>query len=456
MQTAYLIAEIIVIPLSGWLTRVFSTRWLFAGSAFGFTVSSIMCGFAWSINSMIIFRAMQGLLGASMIPLVLTSAFIYFPGSKQVISAAIIGALSFLAPTLGPIIGGYITDAFNWHWLFYINLVPGTAISILAIKWIDIDKPDLTLLKGADYTGIILMAVGLGSLEYLLEEGARWNWFSDNTIVTCTWVSGISLTTFIVRSLMIKNPIMDFRALENRNFSLGCILSFIVGIGIFSSTYLTPLFLDYVRGFSAWQTGLALFPSGVSSLIGLPVYVVLARRYELRWILMTGLFAFALSMWSFTLMNSTWTGQNFFWPQVLRGLPLIFCVAPSVTLGLGSLSAERLKYASGLFNMMRNLGGAVGIAVSGTILNNRTNYHFSILTTNLAQSREPVARMVQSITQNLTLNFGSHLIGPQTALKLLWQITYIQAETLSYADAFRAIMLAFILAAAIVPFMQKT
>ncbi|OYV56649.1 MAG: EmrB/QacA family drug resistance transporter, partial [Acidocella sp. 21-58-7] len=265
VQTAYLIAEIIVIPLSGWLTRLLSTRWLFAGSALGFTASSIMCGFAWSINSMIIFRAMQGLLGASMIPVVLTSAFIYFPGSKQVIPAAIIGALSFLAPTLGPILGGYITDTFNWHWLFYINLVPGTLIALLTIKWVDVDRPDLTLLRGADYIGIILMAVGLGSLEYLLEEGARWDWFSDDTITSCAYISFISLAVFIIRSLMIENPIMDFRALKDRNFLIGCILSFIVGIGIFSSTYLTPLFLNYVQGFSAWQTGIALFPSGVSS-----------------------------------------------------------------------------------------------------------------------------------------------------------------------------------------------
>src|ERR1700756_403742 len=166
-QTAYLIAEIIMIPLSGWLTRVFSTRWLFAASAFGFTLASMLCGLAWSIGSMIVFRALQGLLGASMIPTVFTSSFHYFQGPRRVYSAAVIGTIASVAPTLGPVIGGWITDTLNWHWLFYINLLPGLAVTLLVPFLVDIDKPDLSLLKNADYPGIALMAVGLGTLEYV-------------------------------------------------------------------------------------------------------------------------------------------------------------------------------------------------------------------------------------------------------------------------------------------------
>src|SRR5262244_3508788 len=160
VQTAYLIAEIIVIPLSGWLTRVFSTRWLFTISAAGFTMSSMLCGLAWDIHSMILFRALQGLLGASMIPTVFTSSFYYFQGSRQVYSAAVIGIIASIAPTLGPVIGGWITDTLNWHWLFYINLVPGLAITVLVSVLVRIDKPDLSLLRDADYPGIALMAIG--------------------------------------------------------------------------------------------------------------------------------------------------------------------------------------------------------------------------------------------------------------------------------------------------------
>src|SRR3974377_1585262 len=166
VQTAYLIAEIIVIPLSGWLTRVFSTRWLFTASAAGFTATSMLCGFAWDIHSMIAFRALQGALGASMVPTMFTTSLYYFQGSRRVYSPAVVGSISSLAPTLGPIIGGWITDTLNWHWLFYVNLVPGLLITILVPLLVKIDEPDLSLLREADYPGIVLMAIGLGTLEY--------------------------------------------------------------------------------------------------------------------------------------------------------------------------------------------------------------------------------------------------------------------------------------------------
>src|ERR1700712_3927969 len=188
VQTSYLIAEIIVIPLSGWLSRVMSTRWLFCISATGFTLASLMCGWAWNIQSMIVFRALQGFLGGSMIPMVFTTAFAFFGGPKIVVAAATIGALSSLAPTLGPTVGGWITDNYSWHWLFFINLVPGAFVVIVVPILIKIDKPDLSLLKGADYLGMALMAVFLGCLEYTLGEGPRWDWFGDDTIRTTAWL----------------------------------------------------------------------------------------------------------------------------------------------------------------------------------------------------------------------------------------------------------------------------
>jgi MFS transporter, DHA2 family, multidrug resistance protein len=254
VQTAYLIAEIIVIPLSGWLTRVFSTKWLFTASAAGFTFASVLCGLAWNIESMIVFRALQGLLGASMIPTVFTSSFHYFQGPRRVYSAAVVGTIASVAPTLGPVIGGWITDTLNWHWLFYVNLVPGVAITLLVPFLVDIDKPDFSLLGEADYPGIVLMALFLGTLEYVLEEGTRWNWFDDSTIRLCAGVSAVSGVLFIARSLTLARPVVDLRAFTNCNFVVGCLLSFITGIGIFATIYLTPLFLGYVRGFSAWQT----------------------------------------------------------------------------------------------------------------------------------------------------------------------------------------------------------
>jgi DHA2 family multidrug resistance protein len=331
VQTAYLIAEIVTIPLSGWLTRVFSTRWLFAISAGGFTIASMLCGLAWDIQSMILFRALQGLLGASMIPTVFTSAFHFFEGQRRVYAAAVIGTIASVAPALGPVIGGWITDALNWHWLFYINLVPGILITILVLKLVKIDKPDLSPLKDGDYPGIVLMAIFLGTLEYVLEEGTRWNWFDDHTIKTCAIVSAISGILFMIRSLTFPRPVVDLRAFGNRNFAIGCFLSFVTGIGVFSTIYLTPLFLGYIRGFSAWQTGIAIFSTGVAAIAGVPFYIILARRFDIRWLMMFGLGSFGLAMWSYSFITHDWRGAELLLPQIFRGFPQVFAVAPSVT-----------------------------------------------------------------------------------------------------------------------------
>ncbi|HXW30759.1 MAG TPA: MDR family MFS transporter [Xanthobacteraceae bacterium] len=455
VQTAYLIAEIIVIPLSGWLTRVFSTRWLFTASAAGFTATSMLCGLAWDIHSMILFRALQGAIGASMVPTMFTTSLYYFQGPRRVYSAAVVGSIASLAPTLGPIIGGWITDTLNWHWLFYVNLVPGILITALTPLLVDIDKPDVGLLKGADYPGIALLAIFLGTLEYVLEEGTRWNWFDDSTIETCAYIAGISGVLFIARSLTFERPVVDLRALTNRNFSLGCLLSFATGIGIFSTVYMVPLFLGYVRGHSAWQTGLALFSLGAASLIGVPIYTALARRIDIRWLMMFGLASFGLSMWSYSFITHDWGADQLFIPQILRGLPQVFAVAPAVNLGLASLPPERLKYASGLFNMMRNLGGAVGIAVCSAIINARTNFHFVAIASNLTPANGAMTRFVNAMTVRYGAMPGSPDAGQVAALKQLWQLAYREAATLAYADAFRTIMLVLVVATLLVPLLRN-
>jgi DHA2 family multidrug resistance protein len=455
VQTSYLIAEIVVIPLSGWLSRVMSTRWLFCVSATGFTITSLMCGWAWDIQSMIVFRALQGFLGGSMIPTVFTTAFYYFSNHQRVIAAATIGAISSLAPTLGPTIGGWITDNYSWHWLFFINLVPGVFVAVMVPILVRVDRPNPSLLRGADYLGMALMAVFLGCLEYTLEEGPRWDWFGDDTIRATAWLSGIAGVAFIWRSLVHPQPIVDLRALKSRNFALGCFFSFVTGVGIFATIYLTPLFLGRVRGFSALQIGWAVFSTGIFQVCAIPVYTFLARRVDLRWLMMFGLACFTLSLWNFTPITHDWGWRELLLPQALRGFSQQFAVAPTVTLTLGALAPERLKLASGLFNLMRNLGGAIGIAACGTILNDRTNLHVLRMAEHLNSSNTAMTELLGRVAAAGTAITGDAVTGQAMALRRLWSLVMREAQTQTFSDAFLVIAGCFLVATLMVPLLRK-
>ncbi|WP_410016782.1 DHA2 family efflux MFS transporter permease subunit [Sodalis sp. RH24] len=455
VQTAYLIAEIIVIPLSGWLAHVMSTRWLFCVSAIGFTLSSLLCGWAWNIQSMILFRAMQGFLGGSMIPLVFTTAFIFFAGPQRVFAAATVGGIASLAPTLGPTVGGWITENYSWHWLFFINLVPGIFVAVAVPLMVRIDRANLALLRGADYLGIVLLALCLGCLEYTLEEGPRWDWFGDGVILATAWISAVAGVLFLWRSLTFARPIVDLRALKERNFALGCFFSFITGVGIFATIYLTPLFLGQVRGFSALQIGMAVFSTGIFQVLSIPVYSFFANRIDLRWLLMFGLACFAFSMWNFMPITHDWGARELLIPQAFRGMAQQFSVAPVVTLTLGSLAPERLKMASGLFNLMRNLGGAIGIAWCATLLNDRTNLHYSRLAESLTASNEAMNAMLDTLAGQFTRLGYDPSSAAAAALRQLWSLAYREARTLTFSDTFMAIMWCFIIATAMVPLMKK-
>jgi DHA2 family multidrug resistance protein len=447
VQTSYLIAEIIVIPLSGWMSRVMSTRWLFCVSAAGFTLASLLCAVAWNIQSMILFRALQGFLGGSMIPLVFTTAFAFFSGSQRVIAAATIGAIASLAPTLGPSVGGWITDNYSWHWLFFINVVPGLFVTLAVPALVKIDHPDWSLLRNADYLGMTLMALFLGCLEYTLEEGPRLDWLGDPVILTTAWISAIASVLFVWRSLAYAHPVVDLRALKDRNFALGCFFSFITGVGIFATIYLTPVFLGRVQGYSAQQIGMAVFSTGVFQILSIPLYSFCANRIDLRWLMMFGLACFALSMWQFSPITHDWSGAELLLPQALRGIGQQFAVPPIVTLTLGGLAMERLRLASGLFNLMRNLGGAIGIAVCATILNERTNLHFFRLAEHLTRSNDATNALLQSP--------NTQLLGESGALRQLWNLTYREALTLTFSDTFLALMVCFVITTAMVPLMRK-
>lgn len=455
IQTSYLIAEIIIIPLSGWLSRVFSTRWLFTLSAGVFTVMSVACALAWNIQSMIVFRALQGAAGASMIPLVFTTAFIYYQGKELGLAAAVVSALASLSPTLGPTLGGWITDNLEWRWLFYINILPGLYLVMSIPLLVDIDKPNLSLLKGADYLGIALLALTLGCLEYSLEEGARWGWFDDSTIIVTSGLTLVSALLFATRTLTISNPIMDLYAFRDKNFSLGCFFSFAGGVGIFSTVYLTPVFLGQVRGFSAMDIGLAVCTTGIFQILSVPLYLYLSKRINLQWLLMAGLGGFAFSMFLFTPITHQWGWQELLLPQAIRGVSQQFAMAPIVTLTLGGIPKERLKLASGVFNLTRNLGGAIGIALCGTILNNRTNFHYQRIGEKIVSVPQTVNEFITCYTAIFIQGGSDGTAGPLAATKLLGQMMMQEAQTMAFSDAFLLVSLLLFMAFALVPAMGR-
>jgi len=455
VQTAYLIGEIVMIPLSGWLSRAFSTRWLFTVSAAGFTISSVVCGFAWNIDSMIASRAIQGFIGGAMIPTVFATGFAMFTGAKRALVPATLGLLSSLAPTLGPTLGGWITDTLSWHWLFFVNIVPGLVIVFTVPLFGAIDEPDFSLLKKFDFIGLFLLTLFLGSLEYVLEEGYRWNWLDDPTIRNWAWIAAFSGVAFIWRCLIHPSPIVDLRLLGNRTFATASLFIFITGFGLFGGIYVLPLFLARVAGFEARQIGDAVFVAGLSQVAIAPVIARLSQKMDLRIMLVSGFVLFAFGLWMSSTVTSQWQGGEFFWPQIVRGFAILMCIVPATTMALGALPPSQLKNASGLFNTMRNLGGAIGIAAINTWLNDRTNLHWSRLTENLHAGDPRVQTWLQHAATQVGTAGADPGVTANRALDLLAQTVRQEAVTMAFADVFWLIAVLFLAVLVFAPLLRS-
>jgi DHA2 family multidrug resistance protein len=435
VQTAYLIAEVIAIPLSGFLSRALGTRLLFAISAAGFTFASLMCGFTSSIEQMILWRAIQGFLGAGMIPTVFASAYTVFPRSKFHIVGPIIGLVATLAPTIGPTVGGYITDALSWHWLFFINVVPGIGITIGVLALVDFDEPHFELLDHFDWWGLGFMAGFLGSLEYVLEEGPRNDWFGDTSIAIFAVVCVVSCVAFFWRVLTAKEPIVDIRAFTDRNFALGCLFSFCVGIGLYGLTYLYPRYLAEIRGYSALMIGETMFVSGVAMFLTAPLVARLMQKIDMRYLIMTGLVLFAAGTWQMTWVTRDFDFYELLLPQILRGIGMMMAMVPINNIALGTLAPQMLKNASGLFNLTRNLGGALGLALINTVLDHRTDFHITRLHDKVTWGNAQAVETLNMFTQK----FQGMGDASRMAMKQLSQIVHRQAVVMSFGDAFFAL-----------------
>ncbi|WP_293807602.1 DHA2 family efflux MFS transporter permease subunit [uncultured Bosea sp.] len=433
VQTAYLIAEVIMIPLSGYLSRALSTRVFFSIAAAGFTISSVLCAQASSINEMILWRAVQGFIGGGMIPGVFAAAFTIFPPSKRPIVSPLIGLVATLAPTIGPTVGGYLSHAFSWHWLFLVNVVPGIGVTLAAWTLIDFDKPDHSLIKRFDWLGLAAMAAFLGSLEYVLEEGTRLEWFQSHEILFFTVVMVAGAVLFFWRALTRDDPLVDLYAFRNRNFAFGSLFSFCMGIGLYGLTYLYPVYLGRIRGYDALMIGETMFVTGLCMFFTAPFAGRLSAKLDPRVMMMIGFSGFALGTWIASGITSDWDFYELLWPQILRGCSLMLCMVPINNIALGSLPPQQLKNASGLYNLTRNLGGAVGLAIINTMLNTRTDLHITRLHEMVVAGRGVAEEAIANTAQR----FIDHGDAAQTmALALVNQRVHKQALVMAFGDVF--------------------
>ncbi|WP_315743623.1 MULTISPECIES: DHA2 family efflux MFS transporter permease subunit [unclassified Bradyrhizobium] len=374
IQTAYLIAEVIAIPLTGLLTRVFSLRWLFVGAVGLFTLASFGCALSASFGMLLSFRVLQGFSGGLLIPAVFSAVFLLFPSRLHAVATTIAGVVAVLAPTIGPVVGGYITDTWSWPWLFLINVAPGIVAASATPRLLPRQPTDFAELSKLDLPALALLALSLTSLEIGLKQAPERGWLSPNCLALLV-LSGSSLVLLVQRTLLSEHPIVRFGSLRRRGFAAGCGLSFCLGVGLFGSVYLMPVFLAFVRHHSAFEIGTIMLVTGVAQLLAAPCVTLLESRVDARVLSAFGftLFAAGLAMSAFQPRTADYA--EMFGPQVIRGIGIMFCLLPPTRIALGDLPQAEVADASALFNLMRNLGGAIGIALIDTIIYGRVSIH---------------------------------------------------------------------------------
>jgi DHA2 family multidrug resistance protein len=452
VQTAYLMAELVMIPLSAYLARAMSTRWLFVLSAGLFTLSSLLCGLAWNIESMILFRALQGFTGGAMVPLVFAVGFTIFSGKQRAMIPAILGTVAVIAPALGPTVGGLITQVFDWRWLFFVNLLPGVLVTVTSIFILRVDRADTSMFGRIDWSHFAAMAVFLGGLEYVLEEGPRNDWFGDPAIAVAAWMSLVAFVLFLERAFFSPNPVVSLKPLRKPIFAFACVFNLVIGFGLYSSIYLVPVFLARVRGFDSLQIGTTVFVVGIAQIGSTAIAATLSQRIDMRWMISVGLVLFAWSLWLSSEMTSAWGFWELFFPLAVRGLALMLCIVPSVNMALSAFPPQELGAASALFNLMRNLGGAIGIATVNTWLQDNTRIAAARFGEALGHNSAAASDKLAELAARIQGSTPDPVVAAEGARELFAQVVAREALTMAFDDVFRLMAWIFVAALVLVPF----
>lgn len=455
IATSYLVGEIITIPLTAWLSRVFSKRWYLLVNVVLFLVFSCLCGVARSLTEMIAFRAVQGFTGGVMIPMALTTALSSLPRSKQPVALAIFGMTATLGPAVGPTIGGWLTDNYGWPWIFYINLLPGAMMLAAIVFAIDPEPLQLDLLRETDWFGIASMAVGLGSLVAMLEEGQRQDWFGSQFIQQCGWLSGIFIPVFIFTALRREKPFVNLRLMANRNLGVSRVVNFILELASYGSVYLLPQYLTIVQGYSAFQTGAVMIWVGIPQLFIFPFVPFFMKRFDLRLMVSVGTLVFGASCLMNTQMSHDYAGEQFVVANLVRALGQPFTIVPLSSLATVVLQASDAGDGSALFNILRNLGGSVGTALLDTMITRREQFHDFRIGSYINLFRPAVVDRLNYLSQQFQgrgINEANATLKAYAAIK---QVVRREAYVMAFNDCFLIVGILLLVASVLIWLSKK-
>jgi len=366
--TSYLVANAIILPMTGWLASVFGRKNLLMLSVVGFTVSSFLCGLAPTLSTLIVFRIIQGATGGALQPLSQAVLLEAFPPNERGKAMGFWGLGVVVAPILGPVLGGWLTDSYSWRWVFYINIPVGIA-SLVMTKMFIFDPPYLRQeSRKVDYWGIGMLAVGIAALQIVLDKGQEADWFSSSLITSLAVIAAVTLTIFIVYELMTDDPVVDLRVFKERSYAVGVFLMTVVGFVLYGSLVLLPIMLQTLLGYPSLQAGIAMAPRGVGSFFMMPLTGLMTGRFDARKLLTVGLVIGGMTLLWLSLLNLQAGYWDIFWPQIIQGAGLSLLFVPLTTVSMDRIPREKMGNATSLFNLMRNIGGSIGIAVTGTMI----------------------------------------------------------------------------------------
>lgn len=455
ISTAYLVAEVVVIPLSGWLSQVFSIRRYLLVNTTLFIFFSICCAWAVNLPMMIVFRGLQGFTGGILIPMALTIVLMTLPPAKQPIGMAMFAITATFAPSIGPTLGGWLTDNLGWQYNFYLNIVPGI-LMLSAIAYAIPPKPmQLNLLKGGDWWGIFTMAVGLASLEVVLEEGNRKDWFSSQEISQLAVVAFAFLSAFLWIELTRRRPFINLKLLLRQNFGIGSFAGLTLGLGLYGSIYVLPLYLVRIQNYTAMQIGEVIMWSGVPQLFLIPLVPKLMQRIDARYLAAVGYSLFALSCFMNSHMTHDTGIEQLRWSQLVRAIGQPLMIVPLTSIATGGIEPEQAGSASGLFNMIRNLGGSIGIAILSTLISWREQFHSNRLGESVSLYDPATQQRIDQLTQSFISRGSNPILAHDQAIAAIDNLVRREAFVMAFNDAFYFIGIALLVSAVTLLFCKK-